>query len=266
MTARLVQSSSMEELRRLPLVRKLSHFMSLADADVRILSQLGVSNERYPCDSDIVREGQVPRSVFLVTQGVACRYRNMSDGRRQIMTFLLPGDFCDVHAFLVKSADHSIGALTPARISAIPRDQVVDLLFNHPRIAAALWWSSLQEEAILRERIVALGRRNGRGRVAYLLCELWWRYEAIGMTSDRTVSLPLTQLELADAIGLTPVHVNRVLMSLRDDKVIELSHRLLTIRDLELLQQIAEFNSDYLHLEGASPDTADYFDRLERGL
>jgi CRP-like cAMP-binding protein len=241
----------------------LSNFLDLAESDVRILEGLGSVVERYPADTDIIHQGQMPRSVFLLTEGMACRYRNMQDGRRQIMTFLLPGDFCDVHGFLLRSMDHSISTLTPVKLISVPRNQLIQLMFKHPRIAAALWWCSLQEEAILRERIVALGRRNARGRVAYLLCELWWRYDAIGLTRGSSVTLPLTQLEIADAIGLTPAHVNRVLMGFRDEDLINLSHRTLTLRNLPALQSIGDFNSDYLHLEGASPETAAYFDRLE---
>lgn len=246
-----------------PLVRKLSNFAALSSDDVTLLDSLSDHSETYRANSDVVLEGEAPRSAFVVTEGLACSYRNMQDGRRQIITFLLPGDICDVHAFLAKSMDHSIAALTRLTLSSIGRDKILNTFIQHPRIAMALWWSSLQDAAILRERIVALGRRRARGRVAYLLCELWWRHEAIGLTRGQTITLPITQLELADSIGLTPAHVNRILMNLRDSGIITLSHQLLTILDLEALQEVAEFNSDYLHLKGASTETAKYFERID---
>lgn len=246
-----------------PLVRRLSNFTALSNADISVLNSLSDHTATYRANSDVAIEGEAPRSAFVVTEGVACSYRNMQDGRRQIITFLLPGDICEVHAFLAKSMDHSIAALTRLTLSSISREKIISAFIEHPRIAMALWWSSLQDAAILRERIVALGRRRARGRVAYLLCELWWRHEAIGLTRGQTVTLPITQLELADSIGLTPAHVNRVLMSLRDSGIITLSHHLLTILDLEALQEIAEFNSDYLHLKAASMETDKYFERTE---
>lgn len=124
-----------------PLVRKLANFAPLTAQDERVLGGIGSSNEAFAAGSLIIGEGEVPRSVFVLTEGLACRYRDMPDGRRQIMTFLLPGDLCDMHVFLVKAMDHSIAAISPVRLAAVSRDTVLDLLFNRPRIAAALWWS-----------------------------------------------------------------------------------------------------------------------------
>jgi CRP-like cAMP-binding protein len=245
------------------LVRKLGNFAPLTTQDEQVIESIGSSDESFAPGAVIIGEGDAPRSVFVLTEGIACRYRDMPDGRRQIMTFLLPGDMCDLHVFLVGAMDHSISALSPVRLSAIARPRILDLLFNRPRIAAALWWSSLQEEAILRERIVALGRRNAHGRIAYLLCELLWRYQAVGLDLDRVVSLPLSQVDLADTLGLTPVHVNRVLKQLREDGLVALSNRMMTILDLGRLQAIAGFDSSYLHLGGAPEEVAEHFDRLE---
>ena len=246
-----------------PLVRKLANFAPLTEQDEQVLEGVGSSNEAFPAGAVIIGEGEVPRSVFVLTEGLACRYRDMPDGRRQIMTFLLPGDLCDMHVFLVKAMDHSIAAISPVRLAAISRETVLDLLFNRPRIAAALWWSSLQEEAILRERIVALGRRNAHGRVAYLLCEILWRSQAVGLELDQVVNLPLSQIDLADTLGLTPVHVNRVLKQLRHSGLVLLSNRVLTILDLPGLQAMAGFDSSYLHLGGAPDEVAQHFDLLE---
>jgi CRP-like cAMP-binding protein len=196
---------------------------------------------------------------------MAFRYRLMPDGKRQILTFMIPGDIFGLHAFLLRAMDHSIATLVPTRIATISRATVFDLFENHPRIGAALWWSALQQNAINRERIVALGRRSARGRVAYLLCELVWRQRAVGLGEDHAIRLPLTQVELADTIGLTSVHVNRILQGFRQDQLIRLAHHRLTLLDVESLQQIAGFNQDYLHLKGTPEEVERYLDRLEHG-
>ena len=179
------------------------------------------------------------------------------------MTFLIPGDLCDMHVFLLKAMDHSISTITPVRIARISRESMMELFAHRPRISAALWWSSLQEEAMLRERIVSLGRRDARGRVAYLLCELLWRHAAVGLTDGETFRLPLTQTELADTLGLTPVHVNRVLKEFRESGLITIERKVLSLLNVEGLQDRAGFNKDYLHLEGASDEVTRYFDSLE---
>ncbi len=195
---------------------------------------------------------------------MACRYRLLADGRRQILGFLLPGDVFDPCVFLLKAMDHSVATLMPTRIAWLERGPLIELLAKRPRLAAAHWWSALQEEAIQRERIVALGRRDARGRVAYLLCELVWRQAAIGASDDGAIRLPLTQIDLADALGLTPVHVNRVLQEFRKAGLITLAHRRLRLHDMATLQVIAGCSESYLHLDGAPEEVVRYIDQLER--
>lgn len=243
--------------------RKLAHFAPLSEADHQVLDGLTEGDKPYPADTDIITEGAKPQSVFLLKEGLAVRYRSMPNGGRQILTFLIPGDLCDVHVFLLKAMDHSIGTITPVRIARISRESMMDLFTQRPRISAALWWSSLQEEAILRERVVSLGRRDARGRVAYLLCELLWRYAAVGLTTDHGFKLPLTQTELGDTLGLTPVHVNRILKDFRERRLIVMEQKLLHLTDFAALQKIAGFNDDYLHLGGASDEVTRYFNGLD---
>jgi CRP-like cAMP-binding protein len=245
-----------------PFATKLSRFIPLSDEDVRFLDALCIDEERFEADADIVRQGDVPRSAFVLTRGMAFRYRLMPDGKRQILTFMIPGDVFGLHAFLLRTMDHSIATLVQTRLATMSRAKVFDLFEHHPRIGAALWWSALQEEAINRERIVALGRRSARGRVAYLLCELVWRQKAVGLAEDHAIRLPLTQLELADTLGL--VHINRILQGFRRDNLIALAQHRLTLLAVERLQKIAGFNQDYLHLGGATTEVRSYFDTLER--
>ncbi len=247
-----------------PLARKLSHFAPLSASDRTVLDRLTEREERFPTHADIVTEGMAPRSVFVVTEGVAVRYRLLPDGGRQIMTFLIPGDLCDYHVFLLTAMDHSIGTLTPVRVAPVSRDSLMDIFARRPRISAALWWSAMQEEAMLRERIVSLGRRDARGRIAYLLCELLWRHAAVGLADGGRFRLPLTQVELGDTLGLTPVHVNKILKEFRARGLIAMENRMLDVLDAEGLRAIAAFSKGYLQLGGARDEVARFFDALER--
>jgi CRP-like cAMP-binding protein len=249
---------------RNPLVAKLSHFASLSIEDIRGLKSLCRGEESVEAGIPLLEQGQPPGPGFVLTDGMACRYRLLPDGRRQILTFLIPGDFCEPHMFLVAAMDHSVAALVPSRLAFITRETVSGIMAYHPRLTAAIWWSAIQEAAILRERIVALGRRKAHGRVAYLLCELVWRYRAIGATSDDAIRLPLTQPDLGDTLGLTPVHVNRVLQDFRRDGLILLEHRQLTLLDTASLHKVAEIDDAYLHFAGAPQEVRLYLDRLDR--
>jgi CRP-like cAMP-binding protein len=246
-----------------PLIRKLSNFVPLSESDESVLDSVVAKDEWFHRDMDIVAEGMTPRTVFVLKEGMAARYRSLPNGGRQIMTFLIPGDLCDVHAFLLKAMDHSIGTITPVRIGAISREHILELFSSRPRISAALWWNSQQEEAMLRERIVALGRRDARGRIAYLLCELLWRHAAVGLADAGGFPLPLTQTELGDALGLTSVHVNRILKDFRALGLITMERKTIWLREIEKLQEIAAFNRDYLQLGGVTEDLARYFTELE---
>src|SRR5438105_12433814 len=241
-----------------PLVAKLSQFAPLSDKDVGLLETLCVPEERFGAGANIVVEGESPRSAFVLTRGMACRYRLMPDGRRQILTILIPGDFFDLHGFLLQAMDHSVATVGPTRIAAIGRAAVIDIVANHPRIGAALWWSAMQEQAMLRERIVALGRRSARGRVAYMLCELVWRQRSIGIAEDHPIRLPFTPTDLADMLGLTSVHANRVLQGFRRDELITLAHRRLTLHDLKKLQAISGLTKDYLQLNSTPAEILRY--------
>ena len=252
-----------KERARSSLVAKLSQFAPLSDQDVGVIEAMCQREERFRAGANIVIEGETPRSAFVVTRGMACRYRLMPDGRRQILTILIPGDFFDLHGFLLKAMDHSIATIGPTRIAAIGRETVMDIVLNHPRISAALWWSAMQEAAMLRERIVALGRRSARGRLAYFLCELVWRQRAISRAENHSIRLPFTQADLADTLGLTSVHVNRVLQGFRRDNLITLERGRLTLHNVEGLQAISGLTPAYLKLNNTPPEALRYFDDLE---
>ena len=151
-----------------------------------------------------------------ILDGFACRYKLTSEGKRHIMAYLISGDFCDLHVFILKAMDHNIGALSPCRVVNIPRNRILEMT-TRPALARALWWATLVDEAVLREWLVNMGQREAPERIAHLLCELLLRLRAIGLAASDAYELPITQEALGDTMGLSAVHVNRSLQKLRSE-------------------------------------------------
>ncbi len=234
---------------QLYLIRKLECFAKLSMADKQALQVLGEKPRRCAARQDIIREGDDPQFVNLILDGWACRYKQLEDGRRQIISFFLPGDLCDTHIYVLRQMDHSIATLTPVTLASISRSVLDDITARHPRITQALWWDTLVTAAIQREWTVNLGQRPATERLGHLLCEIFLRLRSVGLTDGASCSFPLTQGELGDAMGLTSVHINRTLQELRSTGLIILEGRRLTIPDLAALQQASLFNPNYLHLD-----------------
>ena len=197
---------------------------------------------------DLIREGETPKFVHLMVVGWACRYKTLPDGRRQVVAFFVPGDFCDLNVYILKEMDHSIGAITRLSVADISREDMDALTARHPRITQGLWWEALVNAAIQREWTLSIGQRTAYERIAHLLVELHMRLKTVGLTQNGSCDFPLTQTDIADATGLTPVHVNRTLQELRRDDLIILERRQLTIPDIRKLMDAAMFNPNYLHL------------------
>ena len=236
------------------LIRKLEQFTRLSSDDKRALEQAAAQRvRRLAPREDLIREGDKPRQVNLILDGWACRYKVLEDGRRQIQAFLVPGDICDLRMFILKQMDHSVAALTSLTVAEIPSGTILDLTQNSPRLSHALWWNSLVEEAIAREWISVLGQREAIERLAHLFCELCLRLRGVGLTNGHAdgiaFEMPLTQEQLADATGITTVHVNRTLQQMREQGLILLKGKTLIIPDLESLKAVALFNPNYLHLD-----------------
>lgn len=244
-----------------PLFLKLQHFLSLPDQDKAWLDRLVLHYDEFPPHADIMLQGEVPAGVFVVTTGHACRYKILPDGSRQILDFLFPGDMTELHSLLLKTTDHGIFSLGPTTVARLDRQRLIEELADHPLVSVALWWNSLQERAILRERITSIGRRDAYARVAHLLCEMYERLRLVGETSDPSYTLPVTQVELADALGLSEVYANRMLRRLGDEQLIVYAGRHLSIPNLDALKRAAEFDAGYLHLDGASEGVRDAFAR-----
>jgi CRP-like cAMP-binding protein len=209
---------------------------------------------------DILREGDRTEYCHLIMAGLACRYKILPSGDRQIMAFLVPGDLCDAEVFILKEMDHTIGTLSPTTVALIPGTVIEDLLTRPVGLAKALWWGTLTDLGVLRERIVDHGRRDAYERIAHLLYELLVRYRMVGLADRDSFDFPMTQVDLADATGLTPVHVNRVLQRMREEQLILLRNKCLTVVAPDRLKEVAGFSANYLHLDRAH-DAADGLDR-----
>jgi CRP-like cAMP-binding protein len=233
-----------------PLALKIEAFTRLSADERAALDRLSSKNQRtVEARRDVVREGDKPRVVNLVLDGWACRYKQLPDGRRQVVSFFIPGDLCDANVFILKEMDHSIGAITRVKIAEIAPDDFQALMNMSPRITQALWWHELANSAVSREWTTNIGQRTAYERIAHLLCEMFIKLRTVGLTRDHECDFPLTQTDIADATGLTAVHVNRTLQELRRDGLIELASRVLHIPDLKRLQDVAMFNPNYLHLD-----------------
>lgn len=233
-----------------PLARKLRSFADLSPDDIAALDALCDRRRELKAGDSLIEAGDRPENVFLLLDGWAGRYKILASGDRQIVGYLIPGDLCDIHIFILKQMDHGILLLGDATVAEIPKQQMLDMLRTRPVVAQALFWATLVDEAILREWLVNIGQRDAYERVAHLFCEMWVRMSQVGLVSDAgEFSLPLTQEQLGDTVGLTAVHVNRVLQRMRAEGLISLSSRRLTIHDAERMQEVAGFDPNYLHLE-----------------
>ena len=227
--------------------RKLERWESLSDADQATLEAISGSVESVERHQQLIGEGDDPRIVFLLLEGWAIRYKVLPNGKRQIVAILLPGDLCDIHIFILDHMDHGIAMLTEGKVVRIPKDAMLAVIDENPAIARALWWTTLVDEAVLREWLVNVGGRDAYARVAHLICELHVRMSNVELVTKGAMSLPLTQTDIGEALGLTSVHVNRMLRQLRLNGLITFKSFRLHILDLDGLNQAAGFRPGYLH-------------------
>ena len=237
------------------LTRKLELFGPLPPADRSLLDDVIRRPQWVDAHQDILREGDAPDDVHLVLEGFACRYKLLPDRSRSIIAYLVPGDFCDLNGFILKAMDHTIATLSACRIVRIPHERTRELA-ERPAIARALWWTTLVDEATLREWLVNIGKRRADVRTAHLLCELHLRLTSVGLADGGEFALPLTQADLADTMGMSPVHLNRSLQALRSRDLVIFKSRQLVIPDIDRLRKIGQFNPNYLHLDGGKQDAA----------
>ncbi len=231
-----------------PLIQKLQHGADLTDEDRQVLEKVITEPRIVDPRQDMIHEGDRPENVHLILEGFACRYKLLPSGERQIMAYFVPGDLCDLHVSILGEMDHSIATLSRCKVVYIPRRAIEEITENYGRINRALWWATLVDEATLREWLVNMGRRPAGKQLAHLLCELLVRLQAVGLATENSYDFPVTQAELADTLGISTVHVNRMLQQLRKDGLLTLQGNRLTITDVDGLKGLADFNPNYLHL------------------
>lgn len=203
---------------------------------------------REPADKTVVPAGASLNFSILLLEGVMCRFKDLRGGQRQITALHIAGDFVDLHGFTLKYLDHSVMTLTPCRVAHVPHAKLTEITRDFPHLTRVFWFSTNLDAALHREWTVSLGRRTAIARAAHLFCELRLRMMVVGLGNEREFPLPITQAELAECLGLTSVHTNRVLGELRQAGIAEFRSKRVTIRDLAALEQIADFDPGYLYL------------------
>lgn len=237
------------------LIHQLETLSPLSAEDRRLLLALPFRLRRLDPGSYIVREGDKPVQCCVLIRGYAFRQKVTGSGARQILSICVPGDAVDLQNMFLHVSDHSVQLLTQAKVADLPREPLQELVLSRPKIAEAVIQLTLVESSILREWVVNVGRRDARARIAHILCEFAVRLEQRGLTTDHEFELPMTQEQLADATGLTSVHVNRVLKALENDGLITRKRRQIHFRDWRALQEAGDFSRRYLHVD--DEDTLD---------
>jgi CRP-like cAMP-binding protein len=228
------------------LARKLGRFVSFTEDELRGLHQLEQPRQKVEPHAELTFEGQARQDCYVLLEGWAAGYKILPDGKRQIINFSIPGDFLGLRSFLLRTADHSVVTLTEAWVSRFEQQRILEILEDLPRVGTAILWALSREEAIVVEHLVNIGRRSAIERLAHLLLELGERLRIVGLGYDGGYACPLTQEALADALGLTPIYVNRILRQLRERGLVSLNRRQLAIHDLAGLRELAEFSIAYL--------------------
>lgn len=228
-------------------IEKIQSVVAMSFDDVRSLENICNVVRSYPARRDLIREGDKSGPVLVMLDGWACCYKLVPGGGRQITAFLLPGDICDTHVGVIDRMDYSLCTLTTSRVAFVPRDAMDKILGARSDLAQALWKMHLVDESVLRSWIVNMGRRTAIERVAHLMCELHVRARVVANSGQTHCPMPLTQIVLADALGLTPVHINRVLRILKAAGIMTIGAGTLTISDFSKLAAIAGFDENYLH-------------------
>jgi CRP-like cAMP-binding protein len=232
-----------------PMLKKLQLWMDLDEQDQQSVLGLPYSVKRLGAGQYIVRDGEKPTHSCLLLRGFAYRHKVTGEGGRQIMSIHMKGDVVDLQNSFLRRSDHNVQALTNIDVAYMPVQAVRDLAFDRPNVGKAMWYETLVDASIFREWTLNVGRRDARARTGHMLCEFALRLQVAGLGQQLHYELPMTQDQLADALGLTPVHVNRTLKALEAEGLIERTRRSVLIPDWKRLARVADFDPNYLHLE-----------------
>lgn len=233
-----------------PFAKKLSAFVALAPDDLAVLERLHQRRRTFVAGRDLVHQGQSDHAAYIMAAGWVCSFKLQPDGSRQIVDFQIPGDFLGLRSVLLHTSDHSIEPIVEIEAAEVLTSDLLDAFVETPRLATAILWAASRDEAIVVERLVGLGRRDADARMAHFLLELGARLALVGMGSKAGYACPLTQYHLADALGLTAVHVNRVLRKLREAGLVTFQDGSVTFDDYQGLVALAEFDPEYLSQTG----------------
>ena len=231
------------------MAEKLSRRATLSPEDREALLELPYTIKVVEAGRYIAREGAPVETSVLILSGIAFRHKLTAEGARQIVSIHIAGDFVDLEGSLLTVADHNVQALTRCELALIPSRALIALVDAHPKVGRAMWIDTLIDASIFREWILNVGRRDAKGRIAHLLCEFARRLEVAGLAGREGYEFPMTQEQLADATGLTAVHVNRTLRTLEKEGLLCRERRFIQVPDWERLRSVAGFNELYLHLD-----------------
>jgi CRP-like cAMP-binding protein len=233
-----------------PLARKLGAFVALSDEDLAMLDRLHQRRRKFVAGVDLVHQGQADQSAYILAKGWVCSYKLLPNGGRQIIDFQVPGDFLGLRSVLFRTADHNIEPVTVVEASEVIIADLLDAFATTPRLATAVLWAASRDEAMVVEHLVGIGRRNALERTAHYLLEFGARLMLVGLGTKQGYNCPLSQYMLADALGLSAVHVNRVLRQLREMGLLTFQKGHVTIEDFDALVALADFDKAYLDHEG----------------
>ncbi|MBC7739325.1 MAG: Crp/Fnr family transcriptional regulator [Candidatus Saccharibacteria bacterium] len=233
-----------------PFARKLGAFVALSGAEVSALDRLHKKRKVFSAGCDMVYQGQTNQSCYILASGWVCSYKLLSSGTRQIVDFQIPGDFLGLRSLLFRTADHNIEPVTKVEASEVQAVDLLDIFSTTPRLATAVLWAASRDEAMVVEHLVGIGRRDARERTAHFLLELAARLRLVGLASTKGFACPLSQYMLGDAMGLSAVHVNRVLRELREGGLVTFQSGQVEIHDINGLVALADFDKTYLDHDG----------------
>ena len=229
------------------LAKKLNTFLPLSSMDLEYLAEMQSAPIKVKRGKHLIQQGQTGHKAFVLQSGWACSYKDLSNGKRQIISFPIAGDCVGLRSVLLRTADHSFSALTDAVVSPVAGTDIVKCVTEYPRLGAALLWAASRDEAMVVEHLVNIGRRSAIERTAHFFMELAERLNLVGLASEAEFDCPLSQFVLADALGLTAIHVNRVLRQLRERDLLTLQKGTIKIHDLNRLRKLAGFEGGYLN-------------------
>jgi CRP-like cAMP-binding protein len=229
------------------LAKKLNAFLPLTPNELKALAEMQSATLMVKRGKQLTLEGQTGHKAFVLQAGWACSYKGLPNGDRQIISFPIAGDCVGLRSVLLKTADHSFSALTDAVVSPVESTHIMKCITEFPRIGAALMWAASRDEAMVVEHLVSVGRRSAIERVAHLFMELAERLSLVGLATEAEFKCPLSQFVLGDALGLTSIHVNRVLRQLRERDLIAIDKGTVRIHDLNGLRKLAGFHGGYLN-------------------